>query len=123
MLDAVGDIVVEDEGLVDDVEKFDGDTVPVTDTDVLAEPDAEIEFDAVVVLVTVYDADELLDAVGDIVVEVDGLIVDVEKFDAETVTDVDTVLDGVPELDEKFDDDTDAVMQPLVVGVDELVTA
>ena len=78
LLDAVGDIVVDDDGLVVVVEKLEDETVTEAEPVALVEAETEPESDDVIVLETMPDADELLDALGEIVVNEDELGVVVE---------------------------------------------
>jgi hypothetical protein len=131
LLDAVGEIVVEEDGLVVVVEKLEDETVTEADPVALIKEEADPESYDVIVPVTVYESVALLDAVGEIVVDDDGLVVVVEKLEDETVTEAEPVMLVEAETEPESDDvivlettpDADELLDALgeiVVNEDEL---
>jgi hypothetical protein len=109
-LDAVEDTIDDREGVDVKVEKLEDDTEAEEETVEPVEAEVEPNSDDVIVFETVYDTEELLDAVGDIVEDEDGVVVVVEKLEDDTVTEAEPV-----EL-------IDAVVEPNSDDVNVLVT-
>jgi len=91
-LDAVEDTIDDREGVVVKVEKLEDDTEAEEETVEPVEAEVEPNSDDVIVFETVYDTEELLDAVGDIVEDEDGVVVVVEKLEDDTVTEAEPVV-------------------------------